>query len=120
VHPLKAVRGWVWRRLEPRIQGVVSQRLDPVAHRLAATATTAQEALAVAREARRLATDAVRVAEKLQKDIAFSRAMDEQLRAATAKAGDANRLAMEASRAIEQVLQAEVELWQAIDAKPGN
>lgn len=116
MHPLKAVRRWIWRRLEPRIQGVISQRLDPIANRLAATTTTAQEALAVAREARRLATESIRAVEELQP----SRAMDERLRAATAKAGDANRLAMEASRAIERLLQAEVEIWQAIDANSGS
>ncbi|QSB15138.1 hypothetical protein JQS43_01825 [Natronosporangium hydrolyticum] len=42
-------------------------------------------------------------------------AAEEQLRAARRRADDAHRLAVASSRAAEQLSQAEIELWQAID-----
>lgn len=117
MHPLKAIRHRLWRRLEPRIQGVVSQRLEPLTRRLAVTEATAKEALALAREARRLAGEAAREVERLRGEVI--RPLDGQLRATTTKANEAHRLAMESARAIERILQSEVRLWQELDAKPG-
>jgi len=113
VNPLQAVRSRIWRRLEPRIQGVVAARLEPVVTRVG-------EALALAREATRQAAQAAEAVERLRAEVEATRAMDERLRATTAKANEAHRLAMESARAIERLLQAEVQLWQAIDAKPGG
>jgi hypothetical protein len=113
VNPLQAVRGRIWRRLEPRIQDVVSGRLDPVVIRV-------DEALAIAREARRQAAEAADAVERLRTEVQATRAMDERLRATTAKVNEAHRLTTESARAIERVLQAEIELWQAIDTKPGG
>jgi uncharacterized coiled-coil DUF342 family protein len=113
VNPLKALRGRIWRRLEPRIQGVVSARLDPVIARV-------REALTVAEQAKRQAAEAAEAVARLRAEVQATRAMDERLRATTAKANEAHRLATESARAVERVLQAEIELWQAIDTKPGG
>lgn len=115
MQPLRAVRRRIWRRLEPRVQQVVDQRLDHAFGLVPAPEPA---------EARHRAVDQLRELAEIEHVLMRrSQERDEridelgrQLRATAATAAEARRLATEASRAIERLLQAELEIWQALDA----
>lgn len=115
MQPLRAVRRRIWRRLEPRVQQVVDQRLDH-AFGLASAPEPAGAHHRAVDQLRELAeTDHVLMRRSREEDERIDE-LERRLRATAATAAEARRLATEASRAIERLLQAELEIWQALDA----
>ena len=96
---MKVVRRWIWRRLERRVNAVVDARFDLLLGKVAASSGH-PDRLKVLLE--------VQQADRLTE-------VERRLRETTDTAKEARRLALEASRAIERILQAEVEIWQALD-----
>ena len=94
MHPMRRVRAWVWRRLEPRVARVVKRVVERDVERIV----------------ERIVERAVdRVLERRLK------ALQEETATAARNAREALRLATEASQAIERILQVELEVWRAID-----
>lgn len=96
---IKVVRRWLWRRLERRVNAAVDARFELALRRAAAFAS---------RPDGRGGAMEIRLADQLAE-------VERRLQETTGTAKEARRLALEASRAIERILQAEVEMWQAFD-----
>lgn len=96
---MKAIRRRLWRRLEQRVNATVDARFDLALRQAAASKTRAGDLRTLME---------VQVADRLT-------AVERRLQETTDIAKEARRLGIEASRAIERILQAEVEMWQALD-----